>query len=186
MKRSAALAALALALAGCGSASPPIAAQAPPAASSAPAAPSSAAPSSPAPSPSPASTARLTRHQAARTYTALVDPSNRALDLVNEDYTDRAPLAQFRQDSRAYVASLRTLATQLTAVRWPARVEPYARAMAATDVLADIRCAQEELAKHSYNAVEQVSLTSQDCTAADNATSNASTIRSMLNLPGLG
>jgi hypothetical protein len=175
----------ALALAGCASStSHPAAAHT--SAVSAPnpaAAPSSAAPS---PAPSPASTARLTKHQAARAYTAIVDPSNRALDVVNEDYTDRVPLAQFHQDERAYLATLRAIGPRLTAVRWPRRVEPYVRAMVSTDVQADIHCAQDELRAGGYNRAQQVSLTNQACTAAVNATSNPGTIRTMLGLPPLG
>jgi hypothetical protein len=175
----AALALAALALAGCASnASLPAAAHT---AATSPA----AAPSSPAalPSPLPASTARLTIRQAARAYTEAVDPSNQAGDVINNDYTDRVPLAQFRRDEHAYITSLRTVTAKLAAVRWPARVGPYVTAMLSTDVPADIRCTQDELRAHSYSQVDTISF-NQDCTAGAN-TSNADTIRSLLHLPSL-
>jgi hypothetical protein len=111
-----------------------------------------------------------------------VDPANRLIDAVNQDYTDRAPLAWFHRDQRAYIASLRVMSARLAAVRWPARVEPYVRAMVATDVQADMRCTQDELKARSYGQVDVIEYTSQDCIAAQNA-SNASTIRSLLGLP---
>ena len=176
-----ALALAALALAGCASnASHPAAAHT--AATSPAAAPSSPA-ASLSPSPSPVSTARLTIRQAARAYTEAVDPSNRAGDVINNDYTDRVPLAQFRRDEHAYIASLRTVTAKLAAVRWPARVGPYVTAMLSTDVPADIRCTQDELRAHSYSQVDTISF-NQDCTAGAN-TSNADTIRSLLHLPSL-
>jgi hypothetical protein len=177
MKRLIPAAALAaLALAGCSQASSPAASS--PAASS-----PAASPAAPSPSPSPASTARLTRRQAARAYTAIVDPANRLGDAVNQDYTDRAPLAQYRRDSRAYIASLRVMSARLSAVRWPARVEPYVRAMVATDVVADIRCEQDLLKARSYAQADTINYTSQDCTEAASNGSNPSTIRSLLGLP---
>jgi hypothetical protein len=142
------------------------------------------APSSAAPSPSPASTARLTKSQARRAYTEIVDPSNRANNAVGQDYTDRVPLAQYRRDLRAYVAATLTMAAKLGALRWPARVEPYLRAMLSTDVQASIRCARDEMRAHSYGQVDAIN-SNQDCTEAQNTT-NADTIRSLLGLPSLG
>jgi hypothetical protein len=181
MKYLVAVALAALAVAGCSSStSHPAAGH-----TSAVSAPNpTAAPSSAAPSPLPASTARLTKRQARRAYTEIVDPSNRLLNAVNQDETDRVPLAQFRQDERALTASLRTMAAKLAAVRWPARVEPYVRAMLSTDVQADIRCDQDEARAKTYAQADAISY-NQDCTAA-NTTSNADTIRSMLGLPSLG
>jgi hypothetical protein len=144
-------------------------------------APSSVAPS---PSPSPTSTARLTKRQARRAYTEIADPSNRLLNAAGQDYTDRVPFVQYRRDERAYIASLLEAAAKLAAVRWPARVEPYIRAMISTDVQADIRCTQDQLRAHSYAQADSINLSSQDCTAAQN-TSNADTIWSMLGLPSL-
>jgi hypothetical protein len=166
------------ALAGCSSGS-----ASHPATHAAPSSPA-AAPSSAAPSPSPASAAVLTRHQAARAYTEIVDPSNRAGDTVNQDQTDRVPMAQFHADARAYLAALKVTAARLAAVRWPARVEPYIHAMLTTDVQADFRCYRELRAATSYSQVNSLSF-NQDCTAVEN-TSNADTIRSLLGLPGLG
>lgn len=171
----------ALLLAACGSAgSHPAAAHT--AAASPAAAPSSAAPS-PSLTPTPAP-ARLTIRQAARAYTEIVDPFNRTADAVNRDETDRAAMAQFRADARAYGAAERTMVATLSAVRWPARVAPYVHAMLSTDIAADLRCFRKLQAARSYNQVNAISF-NQDCTAAAN-TSNADTIRSLLHLPSLG
>jgi hypothetical protein len=173
----AAVALAAVVLTGCSSAST--------AASHPAAAPSSAAPSSaaPSPSPSPVSTARLTRSQARRAYAAIVDPSNLARDAVNRDFTDRVPFAQFRRDQKAYLASVRTMAAKLSAVRWPARVAPYVRAMVATDLQASIRCAQAELRARSYSGFD-AAFYGPACAEVQNSTNqNASQIRSLLHLP---
>jgi hypothetical protein len=146
------------------------------------AAPSSAAPS---PSPSPASTARLTKRQARRAYGEIVDPYDRATNTVNQDYTDGVPFLQFRRDVRAEMASLRVMTAKLAAVRWPARIEPYVRAMLSTDMQANLRCIQDELKGHSVGQVESIHNSSQNCTEGQN-TSNADTIRSMLGLPSVG
>jgi len=175
-------AAAVLALAGCSSAATTASTTA-----SRPAAapPSSAAPSPAAPSPSPASTARLTRSQARHAYAGIVDPSNQLESEVSQDDTDQVPLAKFHADLRAYLASVRAAGRQLAATRWPARVQPYVTAMVATDLQADIRCAQQLLKVHSYAQADSLSYTSQDCTATQNE-SNASTIRSLLGLPPPG
>jgi hypothetical protein len=143
-------------------------------------APSSSTPGSPSPSPSP--TARLTISQARRTYTALVDPSNRMVDATNNDAQDAAPMAQFRRDTRAYIASLKVLNRKLAEVRWPARVQPYITAMRSTDLAADIKCSQAELRASSYGQANLISSANTWCTASQ-TTTNANEIRSLLHLP---
>lgn len=160
-------------IAGCGSSASTPAAHAP---ATSPA----VTPSSVAPSPSPTSTAKLTISQARRVYVRIVDPSNRILDAITQDYTDQVPMAQFRHDQLASIVALRKLA----AVRWPARVGPYVRAMLSTDVVADIRCARDQEKVSGYNPDEYRPY-GQACTAAQN-TNNADTIRSLLHFPPLG
>jgi len=177
----AALALAALAAAGCGSsASHPAAAHT---VTSPAAAPSPAAPS-PSPTASPAPAARLTIRQAKRAYVAIVDPYNRDVAGLNQDYTDRAPMAQFRRDSRAEVAALRLASARLSAVRWPAAVAPYVSAMVSTDLAVSIRCVADQSRAMSYAQVDSMGF-NRACTEAQN-TSSADTIRSLLNLPSLG
>jgi hypothetical protein len=148
--------------------------------------PASSTSSTPAPSrvstPAPSPAGPLTRRQAARAYTRIVDPGNRVLDAVNSDVTDRAPWRRFVADSRAWIATLRALDRDLTAIRWPAKVQPYITAMTGTLDPADIGCAQAMIKAGSYAKADLVNYTNQDCQAAGDSTL-PDTIRRMLHLP---
>jgi hypothetical protein len=121
--------------------------------------------------------------QARRAYIQAVDPYNRALDAVNQDYTDRVPMAQFHSSSLAEIAALHSVRSKLDSVRWPAPITPYIHAQLTTDLRADLRCARDQLSASSYSQADTISY-NQDCTEAQN-TSNADTIRSLLHLPSL-
>lgn len=149
------------------------------AAASAPAA-SSPSPSR-SPSPVPVPTAGLTVRQARRAYVAIVHPFNRTGAVLISDFNDRVPIAQYRSDLRADAAAVRTAKARLAAVRWPARVLPYVRAMISTDLAAAIECDRALLKAHSYNRAETIGL-GQACTASDNQ-DYAAAIRSVLGLP---
>jgi hypothetical protein len=124
----------------------------------------------------------LTRKQAARAYTRIVDPANRLLDAMNNDTRDQAPFAQFRADAGAFVAAIRKVDGQLTAVRWPARVQPYITALIGTLDAPLITCAQAEAKAGGYARASVMDVERQDCTAAD-ASTIPDTIRQMLGLP---
>jgi hypothetical protein len=146
-----------------------------------------AAPSSPSPvaaSSSPSPAARLTRHQAAQAYAAIVHPANRADDAAGQDATDKAPFSQFLRDNGQSITLTRRAARQLAAVRWPRSVQPYITAILNTDVPAQIRCAEALQASRNYAQVQTVADPNQACAAAQN-TDNADQIRTLLGLPSL-
>jgi hypothetical protein len=70
----------------------------------------------------------------------IVDPANRADDVVNTGYTDKVPLSRFRADILAECRAWRTADRGLGAVRWPAGVQPYITAMRLTFDPATIGC----------------------------------------------
>lgn len=134
------------------------------------------------PASSPTHTARMSRSQAARAYLRIIDPANRDNDAVVTDTSDKPPFSQFVADARAYVRDTIQAEHQLLADRWPTGVEPYVRAMATTDMPADVTCYRRMAAAGSYGQANNVSF-SNVCQADTGA--NATQIRQALHLPPL-
>jgi hypothetical protein len=166
--------AAALTLAACGGTSAP--------ATQVAASASAHASNSPSASPSPASTARLTRKQAAAAYVRIVDHANRLQSLADEDVTDRSPFSQYVSDLRAYLAAQRQVDRELAAVRWPAGVQPYVTALLSTYDPATAACFRAEIRAGSYSADDTVFATNSQCQAAQ-ASTLADTVRQGLGLP---
>jgi hypothetical protein len=124
----------------------------------------------------------LTTRQAAAAYVRIIDPANRADAVVNTDYTDKAPLSQFRADILAEWKAWRTSDRKLGAVRWPAAVQPYITAMRLTFDPATIRCLHVLASAANYAAFDNTVASNQDCVAQSTNT-DADTVRSMLGLP---
>jgi hypothetical protein len=111
-----------------------------------------------------------------------VDPDNRIVSAIINDRQDAAPMSQFHADMRADIAALRVMITKLGEVRWPVRVQPYVSAMRSTDLVASIHCDQAALAATSYAQDQEIEASNSWCQEAG-ATTNADTIRQLLNLP---
>jgi hypothetical protein len=155
--------------------------------SSHPAAPASARSSTPAASPAPAPAsptpaARLTKADAARAYVRIVDPGNALVDDLNRAEADAAPIADGRAILRRAVTELHREAGQLLALRWPKRAQPYITVLATVDLPTEIACAHAEAHAASWDALDTIDATNQDCTT-DAASTTPATIRERLGLP---
>jgi hypothetical protein len=124
----------------------------------------------------------LTKSQAAAEYAKLVDRTNRLASATGTDASDDVPFTQFQADSRAYVKAVRVLDRKLLSVNWPSNVEPWVRAMVTTFDVANIACAEVEIAAGSYTAATTVADTNAACAAALSQT-DPNEIRSLLGLP---
>jgi preprotein translocase subunit SecE len=118
--------------------------------------------------------------QAERTYVRIVDPGNAMFSKLSSAASGTAPFSEFRTDALAYARELRAEIGKFRAVRWPATVQSRINTMISTTFAADIGCLQAQAAAGSFTAVESVSNSNQDCTAAENS-SIPTTLRS---LPG--
>lgn len=168
-------------LAACGHSAAPASAPAP---APAPATRSATAPAAaPDPSPSPTPVRRLTIRQARAAYGRIVDPSNRANDLVSEDQTDDLPLSKFHADVKPNLRLTRSAARHMRAVRWPRSVQPYATAMVLSVFSDDERCLSALLKAPDYDAVNAAYDSNEACIAATGDDSDATTIRERLGLP---
>ena len=179
---AAALILAALTIAGCGSPAAPAAVTThSPAArtSSAPAPPAPAPPSKPVPPSKPA----LSMNQAKAVYVKLVDPMNRDINTMTNDWSDSASVSQYHADVTALTVAVGALIHQLGLYRWPAKVQPYVTSMAQTSLVAEMRCGQETVIGHTYSAMQAIIDASQDCSEDNNQ--DAATIRTILGLPDL-
>jgi hypothetical protein len=124
----------------------------------------------------------LTKSQAAAEYVKVVDRANRLGSAASTDASDDVPFAQFQADSQAYIGAIRVLDRKLLAVNWPSNVEPWVRAMVTTYNVANIACAEAEMAAGSYTAANTVADANASCAASSSQT-DPDEIRSLLGLP---
>lgn len=93
-------------------------------------------------SPGPPARPSLDMKHAAAYYSAVVEDGNDALIVMQKDVTAGAPIGRLHADAARFDQADRVLQERLRAVSWPAAVQPWADAMAGTQLEQEMSAAR--------------------------------------------